>query len=49
MTEQLALLDRMVEGSFPDPDLRHFALVEDRQGIGGSFVALGRADVRTGP
>ncbi len=49
VTEQLALLDRMVEGSFPDPDLRHFALVEDRQGIGGSFVALGRADVRTGP
>jgi len=34
--EQLALLDRSVNGAFTDPDLRRLAMLEDRQGIGGA-------------
>jgi uncharacterized membrane protein len=45
VAEQLALLDRTVSESFPDPDLQHFALGEDRQGIGGASRPPRRADV----
>ncbi|MDX6302928.1 MAG: hypothetical protein QOF53_4142 [Nocardioidaceae bacterium] len=45
VAEQLALLDRTVSESFPDPELQHFALGEDRQGIGGASRPPRRADV----
>jgi uncharacterized membrane protein len=49
VADQLALLDRTVDESFPDPDLRRFAMGEDRQGIGGASRPPRRADVRAGP
>ena len=36
VAEQLQLLDRSVSESFTDSDERQFALLEDRQGIGGA-------------
>jgi uncharacterized membrane protein len=49
IAEQLALLDRTIAESYSDTDLRRFALVEDRQGIGGASHAPRRADVHAGP
>jgi len=49
VAEQLALLDRTVSESFPDPDLQRFALGEDRQGIGGASRSPRRADAGAGP
>jgi len=48
VAEQLALLDRSVDASFTDPDLRRLALREDRQGIGGASPAPRRAEARAG-
>jgi uncharacterized membrane protein len=49
VSEQLELLDRSVNGSILDPDLRRLARLADRQGIGGATRAPRRADVRAGP
>jgi uncharacterized membrane protein len=49
VSDHLALLDRTVSGTFTDPDLRHFALVEDRQGIGGASETASRAGVISEP
>jgi uncharacterized membrane protein len=49
VTEQRLLLERAVQDSFTDPDLRQLALVEDRQGIGGASPAPRRTDVSAVP
>jgi uncharacterized membrane protein len=49
VSDNLALLDRTVAGTFTDPDLRHLALVEDRQGIGGASETPSRAGVTAEP
>ncbi len=49
VTEQLALLDTKVRESFTDLDERRFALLEDRQGIGGVSSAARGADVHARP
>jgi uncharacterized membrane protein len=49
VAEQLVLLDRVVKAGFSDPDELEFALLEDRQGIGGASPAPRRADVGAGP
>ena len=49
VSDHLALLDRTVAGTFTDTDLRHLALVEDRQGIGGASETASRAGVTAEP
>jgi uncharacterized membrane protein len=49
VADQLRRLDRSVMESFSDADERQFALVEDRQGVGGASRSGTRPGDRTGP